>query len=264
MRNVRALIAYDGTGYYGWQRQEGFDSIQERLEWAVGELLGVDVCVHGAGRTDTGVHALGQVASFHVDTPIEDDRLRHALNHHLPPGIVIRRLETCPEDFHARFSARGKRYVYRVATTRFRPPFGRDHAHWVRAPLDFAAMREAARALVGTHDFRAFASAGSPRSSYERTVARIRWIPRREAFAFLIEGNGFLYNMVRAVAGTLIEVGKGRRPAADVARILASQDRSQAGPTAPAAGLYLHRVLYSEPLFRGRDRGPGGAPGLFP
>ena len=177
---------------------------------------------------------------------------------------MIRRLETCREDFHARFSARGKRYVYRVVTARFRPPFGRDYAHWVRAPLDFAAMREGARALVGTHYFRAFASAGSPRSSYERTVARIRWIPRREAFAFLIEGNGFLYNMVRAVAGTLIEVGKGRRPAADMKRILASQDRSQAGLTAPAAGLYLHRVLYSEPLFEGRDRGPRGAPGLFP
>ena len=264
MRNVRALIAYDGTGLYGWQRQEGFDSVQERLEEAVGELLGVDVCVHGAGRTDTGVHALGQVASFHVDTPIEDDRLRHALNHHLPRGVVIRRLETCPEDFHARFSARGKRYLYRVVTARFRPPIGRDYALWVRAPLDFAAMREGARALVGTHDFRAFASAGSPRSSYERTVARIRWIPRREVFGFVIEGNGFLYNMVRAIAGTLIDVGKGRRPAADVARILASRDRSQAGPTAPAQGLFLLRVLYPERLFVGSDRGPGGAPGLFP
>jgi len=264
MRNVRVLIAYDGTEFYGWQRQDGFDSVQERLEQSIGSLLGVDVRVHGAGRTDTGVHALGQVAHFHVDTPLEDDRLRHALNHYLPAGVVIRRLESCADDFHARFSARGKRYLYRVATSRFRPAIGRQYAHWVRAPLDFAGMREGARALVGTHDFSAFASAGSPRSSHVRTVRRIRWLARRDVFAFLIEGNGFLYNMVRAVAGTLIDVGKGRRAAGEVGEILASRDRGLAGPTAPAQGLYLCRVLYAEPVFEGRDLGPDGAPGLFP
>jgi len=263
MRNLRALIAYDGTEFFGWQRQDGFDSVQQRIEEAVSGLVGDHVVVHGAGRTDTGVHALGQVAHFHVDSALADDRLRHALNHYLPPAIVIRRLETCSDAFHARFSARGKRYLYRVATARFRPPFGRAYAHWVREPLDFAAMREGARALLGRHDFSAFASSGSPRSSNVRTVARIRWLARREGFAFVIEGDGFLYNMVRAVAGTLIDVGRARLEPAAVGRILASGDRREAGPTAPAAGLFLLRVRYDEPLFAGRDRGARGAPGLF-
>ena len=263
MRNVRALIAYDGSKFYGWQRQAGFTSVQECIEEALSGLGEAHVCVHGAGRTDTGVHALGQVAHFHVGTRLDDDRLRHALNNYLPSGVVVRRLETCSEDFHARYSARGKRYLYRVATSRFRPPFAREFGHWVREPLDFPAMQAAARALVGTHDFSAFASAGSPRRTNVRTVARLRWIPRRDAFAFVIEGNGFLYNMVRAIAGTLIEVGRRRREVEEVAEILASRDRRTAGPTAPAAGLFLVRVLYPERPFEGRDRGPRGAPGLF-
>lgn len=263
MRNVRLLIAYDGARFFGWQRQEGFGSVQQAVEEAFEALTGEHVVVHGSGRTDTGVHALGQVASAHVRTRLDDERLRHALNHHLPEGVVVRRLETCRDDFHARFDARGKRYVYAVATTRFRPPFGRAYVHWVHDPLDLAAMRRAAAVLRGRHDFSAFASSGSPRRSNVRTLAGLRLLARRERFALVAQADGFLYNMMRALAGTLLEVGRGKLAPADVERILAGRDRRRAGPTAPAEGLYLLSVLYDEPVFPGRDRGPRGVPGLF-
>lgn len=263
MRAVRVLIAYDGSSYFGWQRQDGFDSVQQHLEEALEALLGDPVVVHGAGRTDTGVHALGQVAHFHVDTALSDDRLRHALNHHLPHSIVLRRLETCPDDFHARFDARGKRYAYRVVTARFRPPFGRGTCHWTRDAFDAAAMRAAGAQLLGQHDFKAFASAGSPRKSTVRTLQHLRIVARRSGFWLVVQGDGFLYNMVRAIAGTLLEVGRGKLAPEAVGEILRSKDRRQAGPTAPAEGLYLLSVLYREPIFTGRDRGPNGVPGLF-
>jgi len=263
MRNVRALIAYDGSKFFGWQRQEGFDSVQQALEEGLEALTGAHVVAHGAGRTDTGVHALGQVASFLIDTPLADDRLRHALNAHLPEGVVVRRLETCSDDFHAQFSARGKRYAYVVCTSRFRLPFAREHTHWVRDPLDLRAMREACARFVGRRDFAALASTGSPRSSTVRTVRSAHLRARRSGFAFVVEGDGFLYNMVRTMAGTLIEVGRGQRSPADVTRLLESLDRTQAGPTAPAGGLYLLSVLYDERPFRAPDRGPRGTPGLF-
>jgi tRNA pseudouridine38-40 synthase len=263
MRNVRALIAYDGSRFFGWQRQDGFRSVQQALEEALAGLAREAVVVHGAGRTDTGVHALGQVAHAHVDTRLDDDRLRHAWNHYLEEGISVLRLETCRDDFHARFDALGKRYVYRVATSRFRPPFGRQYAHWVCDPLDLGAMRRAARRLLGRHDFSAFASAGSPRSTPVRTLSHVRLLARRGGLAIAVQGDGFLYNMVRAIAGTLLEVGRGKLTPEDVAAILASRDRRTAGPTAPAEGLWLQRVLYGEPVFRGRDRGLRGVPGCF-
>lgn len=263
MRNVRALIAYDGSKFFGWQRQEGFESVQQALEESLEALLGAHVVVHGAGRTDTGVHALGQVASFLVDCPLDDDRLRHALNAHLPAGVVVRRLESCAPEFHAQFSARGKRYAYVVCTSRFRLPFAHEHTHWVRDPLDLAAMREACARFVGKRDFAALASSGSPRSSTVRTVRSVKLRARRSGFAVVVEGDGFLYNMVRTMAGTLIEVGRGRRRPEDVTRVLESLDRRSAGPTAPPGGLYLLSVLYDERPFRAPDRGPRGVPGLF-
>lgn len=263
MRNVRCEVAYDGSRFYGWQRQDGFESVQGALEDAFAALLDTVVSVQGAGRTDTGVHALRQVAHVHVDTRLADDRLRHAVNAHLPEGVVVRRLETCRDDFHSRFHAVGKRYLYLVATTRFRPPFGRAHAAWVPWRLDRAAMTRAAAALVGRHDFAAFGNTGSARRTTVRTVWRIRLVARRERFALVVEGDGFLYNMVRTIAGTLIDVGKGRLSEADVAAALASRDRERAGPTAPAEGLYLARVFYGEPVFTGPDLGANGVPGLF-
>lgn len=263
MRNVRMRVAYHGAGFYGWQRQDGFESVQEALEEAYEGLLGERVVVHGAGRTDTGVHALGQVASCHVDTRLDDHRLLQALNAHLDERVSVARLETCRPDFHARFDARGKRYGYLIATQSFRPPFGVDLCHWIREPLDLTAMRAAARHFVGQQDFAALASAGSPRASTVRSLRRVRLVPRARALAIVVEGDGFLYNMVRTIAGTLIDVGRGRFEPEQVRAMLDSRDRRQAGPTAPAAGLWLLRVHYDEPLFPGRVRGPRGAPGVF-
>ncbi|MEZ6014016.1 MAG: tRNA pseudouridine(38-40) synthase TruA [Planctomycetota bacterium] len=263
MRNVRCEVAYDGSRFYGWQRQDGFESVQGALEDALAALLDTVVSVQGAGRTDTGVHALRQVAHFHVDTKLPDDRLRHALNAHLAEGALVRRLETCRDDFHARFHAVGKRYLYLTATTRFRPPFARSMCHWTSWSLDRRAMAEAAQVLVGTQDFKAFGNTGSARKTTVRTIWRVRIVARRERFAIVVEGDGFLYNMVRTIAGTLIDVGKGRLTVADVRDALASGERERAGPTAPAEGLYLARVFYDEPTFHGPDGGARSAPGMF-
>ncbi len=263
LRNVRVLLAYDGSLFYGWQRQDGFESVQEALEDALESLLGERIVVRGSGRTDTGVHALGQVAHFHVETKLSDDRLRHALNAHLVDGILVRRLETCRDDFHAQYDARGKRYFYLTLTERFRPPFGQAFAHWVRDSLDLGEMRRAAAALVGEHDFSAFCNAGSPRADNVRHLRSVHILARRQGFAIVVEANGFLYNMVRAIAGTLIEVGRARMSADDIGDILAQGERGLAGPTAPACGLYLLSVRYPETCFAGPDRGPHGSPGLF-
>lgn len=263
MRNVRFLLSYDGSHFYGWQRQDGFESVQEALEDALEAATGQRTTVHGAGRTDTGVHALGQVANAHIDTRLEDDRLRHAVNAHLPGGVVARRVETCPDDFHARFGALGKRYLYLTCTTRFRPALGAEYAHWVNTPLDRGALVAAAGQLVGTHDFASFGNTGSERKTTVRTIRRVRVIARRERFALVVEGDGFLYNMVRTIAGTLLEVGAGKRAPGDIERILAARDRAEAGATAPARGLYLVRVHYPGPVFQGPESGPRGAPGLF-
>jgi tRNA pseudouridine38-40 synthase len=263
MRNVRIQVAYDGSRFFGWQRQDGFDSVQQALEEALAALVEEKVTVHGAGRTDTGVHALRQVASFHVETRLDDERLLHALNAHVAPGVTVRRLETCRDDFHARFDAVAKRYLYRVATGRFRPPFGRELVHWVRDPLDLAAMRRAAAHIVGRRDFSALANAGSPRSSSVRSLTALRLVPRREGFGIVAAADGFLYNMVRTIAGTLMDVGRGRIDADAIPAILASGERERAGVTAPACGLYLLSVRYAEPCFAGRHRGPRGVPGVF-
>lgn len=266
MRTVRFEVAYDGSKFYGWQRQDGFPTVQSALEDAFLDLTGSAITVHGSGRTDTGVHALRQMAHAHVDTSIPDDRLRHALNAHLCAGAVVRQLETCSSDFHARFSARGKRYLYVTATTRFRPPMGQSLCHWDRASLDLGAMRQAAASFRGRHDFKAFGNAGSPRPDTVRTVQGVRIIARRERLAFLVQGEGFLFNMVRIIAGTLLEVGRGYRDPGCVAQALQSGVRTDAGATAPAAGLYLVRVLYDELPFQHTGHvldERHGSPGVF-
>jgi tRNA pseudouridine38-40 synthase len=257
MRNVRVRLAYDGSKFFGWQRQDGFLSVQQALEEAVLALTGETVTVHGAGRTDTGVHALGQVAHVHVETRLDDDELCRALNAHVCDGVVLDRAETCRDDFHARFDARSKRYLYVTRTSRFRPPFGREYSHWLPYPLDFVAMRRAARALLGRHDFRAFGNTGSPRTSTVREIHDLRFIARADTIAFVVQADGFLYNMVRTIAGTLLDVGRGRLESDCVERALASGDRTDAGMTAPAVGLYLVSVQYPERAFSGPRRRAG-------
>jgi tRNA pseudouridine38-40 synthase len=248
MRNIRVRVAYDGSCFYGWQRQEGFISVQQAIEEAIEAVSGQSVNVYGSGRTDTGVHALGQVANFQVDTPITDYRLRGALNAHLPKGAVIKDVETCDPGFHAQHSAVGKRYLYVIRNSSYRPVHGLQLAHWTPKPLDFEAMRIAAKAFVGEHDFTSMASSGAPRKTNVRRVHSLQMRRRGDTYWFMIQGSGFLYNMVRTIAGTLMEAGRGKLDAQGIGAILRAKNRGLAGPTAPPGGLYMVRVLYREKM----------------
>jgi tRNA pseudouridine38-40 synthase len=247
MRTIKLTVQYDGTGYVGWQRQENGLSIQGLLENALSPIEGTPVVVHGAGRTDAGVHALAQVGSVTIAARLDCGTLLRALNAVMPADVRVIGAEEMPAGFHARFSATGKIYEYRIVNAPLVSPFLHRHVWHVVPPLDIDAMREAAQSLVGHHDFAAFQGAGSSVSSTERTVRRIEWqdgggydLP----LVMRVEGDGFLRHMVRTIAGTLVEVGLGRWPAGCVADILASRDRTLAGLTAPARGLFLVRVLY--------------------
>ena len=246
MQSYLLTIAYDGYAYSGWQRQAGFDSVQERLEEAFAILVGEPVVVHGAGRTDAGVHALRQCA--HVRLPVRRDpsELVRALNGNLPRDVAVSSVREVPDAFHARFSASGKRYMYRMVHSPVRPVLGTRYYHWLRRPVDLAAMRAGARWLVGEHDFASFASnPGHPRArGTVRRIDQLRLVRRPHGVDLVVQGNGFLYNMVRALAGTLREVGYGKHPPAHVKEVLEARDRRMAGMTMEPGGLYLARVLY--------------------
>ena len=257
MRTLKLTLAYDGTGYAGWQRQAGAETIQALVETALQPLEGRAVTVHGAGRTDAGVHALGQVASVRLAHRIGVDALPRALNANLPPAVRVLRAEEAGERFHARFDARGKLYRYRLATADVAHPLDLRYAWHVPQPLDLAAMQAAGALLEGRHDFAAFQAAAGEAATVStvRCIAALRIAPEpmpdwRAAdsgggiIGIELQGDGFLRHMVRAIVGTLVEVGGGRRDAAGVAAALASRSRGQAGPTAPARGLFLVRVDY--------------------
>ncbi|HXG54917.1 MAG TPA: tRNA pseudouridine(38-40) synthase TruA [Vicinamibacterales bacterium] len=246
-RILKLTLQYDGTDYVGWQRQANGVSIQGLLEDAVRPIEGVQVNVFGAGRTDAGVHALGQVASLSLTAAIDARGLGRALNAVLPPDIRVVAAEEAAPDFHARFSASGKVYEYRIVNGQTVSPFVRRFVWHVIPRLDLDAMREASVALVGRHDFAAFQGVRAAVRSTERTIRRLEWSEGHGndvPLVMHIEGNGFLRHMVRIIAGTLVEIGLGRWPAARIHEILASRDRTQAGTTAPAAGLCLRRVDY--------------------
>ncbi len=247
-------IAYHGTGFHGWQQQAGMRSVQEELTRAFAAIDCGDVHVEGAGRTDAGVHAIGQCAHATIARAFEPRRLLLALNSQLPDDVAVQHVRLAPDGFHARFHARGKRYVYRCLRAPVRPAIGRDLYHWVRRPVDLAAMRAAATCLRGRHDFASFASnPGYPRKRGTiRTLHHAHLIARPGGFDFVVQGGGFLYNMVRNLVGSLLEVGYGNRPPGWFAEVLAARDRRAAGPTAPPHGLYLLRVLYA------RDLSPAG------
>jgi tRNA pseudouridine38-40 synthase len=247
MRNLKIVLQYDGTAYAGWQRQDNGVSIQALIEDALGPIEGRPVVVHGAGRTDAGVHALAQVATVTLAVAMEPPALGRALNAILPPDVRVLAVEEAEPAFHARFSAIGKVYEYRIVNARLVSPFLRNYAWHVVQPIDLGPVREASTLLVGAHDFAAFQGTRAKTSSTQRTIRTIEWeggggydVP----LVMRIEGNGFLRHMVRNIVGTLVDVGVGRLPPSRVAGILASRDRTQAGPTAPAQGLYLVRVIY--------------------
>ena len=244
-RVVKLTIAYDGTGFVGWQRQDTGESIQGLIEDALAKIEGHVVTLHGAGRTDAGVHALAQVASARIAAELDDATLIRALNANLPPAVRIDAIETVPDDFHARFSATGKTYEYRIWNGPAMPPFMRLYAWHVPQPLDLTTMNEASRAIVGEHDFASFQGTGSRTHSTVRRVTSAAWRANGAAVTFSISGQGFLRHMVRSLTGTLVEVGHRRRPADDLTRLVAAPERSDAGRTAPPHGLFLVSVLYN-------------------
>jgi tRNA pseudouridine38-40 synthase len=247
MRNLKLTIQYDGTSYVGWQRQQTGTSIQGLLEDALAPIAGERVTVHGAGRTDAGVHALAQVATVTLDTALTVPRLTRALNAVLPLDVRVLAVEDARPEFHARFSAVGKVYEYRILNAPIASAFMFRYAWHLPQPLDLDAMRTSSLCLVGAHDFAAFQGAGSFVHSTTRTVHAIHWedgggydLP----LVMRIEGDGFLRHMVRNIVGTLTEVGVGRWNSSQVEETLRSLDRSRAGPTAPPHGLFLVRVDY--------------------
>jgi tRNA pseudouridine38-40 synthase len=250
VRHIRLVVEYDGTGLCGWQRQANGPTVQGHLEDALGKLLAHAVTVVGASRTDAGVHASGQVASFRTERSIPLHGVRRGLNSLLPPAIAIADAAEAPDDFHPRFSATGKHYRYLLLTRADRSPRWRDRAWHRSGSLDRAAMRDAAAALIGEHDFAAFRAAGCTAIRTTRRIDQIEIsdLPGERSTEQLVAidvcGNAFLRNMVRIVVGTLVEVGKGLRPPGQVAEILASKDRTQAGITAPPHGLELVSVRY--------------------
>ncbi len=246
MRNFRLWISYDGTDFAGWQRQAGVPTIQEELERAISTVCQVDTCVHGSGRTDSGVHALGQCAHVRLDRGPRAERLARALNSTLPSAIRVWHAAEVPDEFHARFSACGKRYLYQVLQGPCPLPQFANQAYYCGYELDLVAMRDAAQCLLGEHDFLAFsANPGVPRVRPTiRTIRSFHIHRRRGRLVFVLQGNGFLYHMVRILVGSLLEVGRGYRDPSWVGEVLEARQRTLAGPTLPAQGLFLLRPLY--------------------
>ncbi len=245
-RRIKLTVSYDGTAYAGWQRQINGPSIQEALEKALFSLTGETVAVTGASRTDAGVHALGQVAHFDTVSAIPAEKFSYAVNTRLPDDIRAVLSEEVAPDFHARYGARGKTYRYQIHNGPHASALYRLQRAHVQKPLDIGAMRDAARAVIGTHDFRAFAAAGSEAKTTIRDITRADIARDGDLVELTVSGRSFLYNMVRILAGSLIYVGIGKLPPDALARALQSGDRLDLGITAPAHGLTLMEVRYGE------------------
>ena len=244
MRRIRCITEYLGTEYVGWQRQPNGISVQEAIERALSEITGESITIHGSGRTDSGVHARAQVFHFDTDARMPADKFAIALNMHLPEDVRVLWSEQAPDDFHARFSAKEKSYRYTLQTGPHARVMTKDTALHVHVPLDFAAMEAAAALVPGTKDFAAFKSSGIEMDNTVRTVLSSRWSMDGVYMHYDVTGTGFLYNMVRILVGTMLEIGKGLRSPKSMARALETADRTEAGATAPAKGLTLMRVRY--------------------
>jgi tRNA pseudouridine38-40 synthase len=244
-QNYKLIIEYDGTRYHGWQRQAQDRTIQGTIESALKIMVKEEIALIGSGRTDAGVHALGQVANFRCAANLAPQAFQAGLNSLLDNDIVIRACDLAAESFHARYDAQAKTYRY-IILNRFLPQaMGRQYAWHIRKPLDLVAMRQAGAHIMGSHDFKAFEGTGSPRSHTTRNVTRVEWLRKEPEFLwFEIEADGFLRYMVRNLVGTLVDVGLGKKSVDDFIAILQSRDRSQASATAPPQGLCLLSVTY--------------------
>lgn len=246
MKRVRLIISYDGTNYCGWQIQINGITIEEIINRELSSLLGEEIAVIGASRTDSGVHAMGNVAVFDTETRIPAEKISFALNQRLPDDIRIQKSEEVSGDFHPRYCDSTKTYEYKILNRRFPDPMLRLYTHFVYMPLDVELMRKAAEYLVGEHDFASFCSAGSQVKTTVRTVYTLDIKEENDVISIRISGNGFLYNMVRIIVGTLMKVGLGVYPPEHVKEILEAKDRYAAGPKAPARGLTLIGIEYQE------------------
>ena len=248
MRNIAVKLRYSGTNYHGWQVQKNDVTVADTVENALFRLTGERVRVIGCGRTDAGVHALNYCANFRSSCSIPADRLPLALNSRLPEDIACLDAVDAPEDFNAILSCRKKEYIYRIRNTRVRDPFERDRAYFYPAPLDTAVMELAASKFVGTHDFAAVRSVGTQTKTTVRTIYWCEIQREGSLITMRVCADGFLYNMVRAIMGTVIYCAEGKLDPHDIPALLESRDRRLTGPTVPPQGLYLNRVWYDGPV----------------
>lgn len=243
-KRIRLTVAYDGTNYHGWQLQENGITIEEVLNKCLSELLGETIQVIGASRTDSGVHALGNVAVFDTKNRMPAGKIAYAMNQRLPEDIRIQKSEEVPEGWHPRHCESIKTYEYRIYRAEFPMPVKRLYSYFVYRPLDVSRMQEAAAYMEGKHDFKSFCQAGAQAESTVRTLFSLQVEEQGADLVIRVKGSGFLYNMVRIIAGTLIEVGQGKREPESMREILEARDRTAAGPTAPAHGLMLVRYEF--------------------
>lgn len=245
MRNIKLTIEYDGTKYHGWQIQKNGITVQETIEKAISKLLGNDIRIVGCSRTDVGVHAYGQIAHFLTDSNIPGDKFSYAINNLLPENIVIKQSEEVSEDFHSRYCAKGKKYRYLIYNDAHASAIMRNRACHVRPKLNFEEIQKASKYFIGQHDFAAFQATGGQVRSTVREIYNINVFNKDDNIIGIeVSGNGFLYNMIRIIAGTLIYVGIGKIEADEIPKIIESLDRTRAGKTAPAQGLYLMEIYY--------------------
>ncbi len=244
MRNIKLVIQYEGTAYHGWQIQPEVITVQKVLLDGLAKIIGERVKLSASARTDSGVHARCQVVSFKTDSLILPGRLVRALNGLLPDDIVVVKASYCPDSFNARYSARSREYRYSILNRSFRSPFDLRHCYFVSYPVDVDAMKEGAGFFLGTHDFTSFESHFGKRDNPVRTVEKLNIFSRAGFIRLDIRANGFLTYMVRIVAGTLLDVGRGKILPGDIREILKARERQRAGPTLPSKGLCLMKVFY--------------------
>lgn len=245
MQNIKITIRYDGTRYNGWQKQGNTDkTIQGKIEKVLSQILNESVEISGSGRTDTGVHAYNQIANFHTRSSINLKELIHKANTNLPNDIVIMSADIVDQSFHSRLNAKGKKYLYRIWNSKFNNPFLDRYCIHINEKLDIEAMKIAAGYLIGEHDFSSFTTLKSKKKSKIRTIYSIDFNVENELIEIIFHGNGFLYNMVRIISGTLLDIGLGKNSPDSMNEILGKEDRNSAGYTAPAKGLFLYAVEY--------------------
>ena len=245
MRNIKMIVCYDGSSFKGFQRLKDNDNtIQGKIEDVLSKLTGEKIEIIGSGRTDMGVHAIGQVINFKTNCKEPLSKIQNYLYKYLPESIVVKEIEEVNDRFHSRYNAKSKIYLYKIDNNKYHDPFNRKYSYHVDKKLDLDLMKEGAKYLLGEHDFSSFASSRSKKKSHVRTIESIDIVKNNDLIEISIKGNGFLYNMVRIMVGTLVEVGLGKIKPSYIKEILEFKDRTKAGETAPAKGLFLYKVFY--------------------